>query len=154
MAKRSDAGFVRRTLGWKTTFRFYPQCESCSNQQSSVVKQWKSTLKVHLRSSRAYHFTGLWLVLLCTGGLYVGGSHFHETSEVSASATPADEYLGSFASSDFQLLVSLRERERKLRRERERQRDSTQLAAIDNELEAVARCKKAIKADVKRHKVN
>ncbi|CAI5710995.1 unnamed protein product [Hyaloperonospora brassicae] len=154
VAKRSDAGFVRRTLGWKTTFRFYPQCESCSNQQSSVVKQWKSTLKVHLRSSRAYHFTGLWLVLLCTGGLYVGGSHFHETSEVSAAATPADEHLGSFASPDFQLLVSLRERERKLRRERERQRDSTQLAAIDNELEAVARCKKAIKADVKRHKVN
>lgn len=63
--------------GRKTAFRFYPQCEPCSNQQGSVVKQWKSTLKTHFRSVRPYHFTGMWLVLFCTGGLYVGGSDFH-----------------------------------------------------------------------------
>uniref|UniRef100_M4BSC9 Uncharacterized protein n=1 Tax=Hyaloperonospora arabidopsidis (strain Emoy2) TaxID=559515 RepID=M4BSC9_HYAAE len=154
VAKQADATLVRRILGWKTTFRFYPQCEPCSNQQSSVVKQWKSTLKVHLRSFRAYHFTGLWLVLLCTGGLYVGGSNFHETSEVSASTNRVDENSGSLTSSEFNLLVSLRERERKLRRDRERQRDSKQIAATDNELEAVARCKKAVKADIRRHEVN
>uniref|UniRef100_H3HDH8 Uncharacterized protein n=1 Tax=Phytophthora ramorum TaxID=164328 RepID=H3HDH8_PHYRM len=67
VAKRNDEQLFRRILGRKTTFRFYPQCEPCSNQQASVVKQWKSTLKMHLRSFRAYHSTGLWLVLLCTG---------------------------------------------------------------------------------------
>ncbi|CAH0479509.1 unnamed protein product [Peronospora belbahrii] len=154
VAKRRDEHLFRRILRWKTTFRFYPQCESCSNQQSSVVKQWKSTLKMHLLSFRAYHATGLWLVLLCTGSLYVGGSNFHETSEVSAHMDVANEAPSSFTSSDFVLLVSLRERERKLRREQRSQRNPIQLAAIDRELEAVAECKKAVKADIKRQKVN
>ncbi|CAH0485622.1 unnamed protein product [Peronospora farinosa] len=154
VAKRTDEKIVRRMLGRKTTFRFYPQCESCSNRQGSVVKQWKSTLKMHLLSFRAYHFTGLWLVLLCTGGLYVGGSSFHETSEVSAPMDAANETPNSFASSDFALLMSLRERERKLRRERGKERESIQVAAIDKELEAVAECTKAVKADIKRQKAN
>jgi hypothetical protein len=141
-------------LGRKTTFRFYPQCESCSNQQGSVVKQWKSTLKMHLLSFRAYHATGLWLVLLCTGGLYVGGSNFHETSEVPATTDDIPDATGAFASSDFTLLVSLRERERKLRRERGRQSDKSQIAAIDSELEAVAECKAAVKADIRRQKAS
>ncbi|OWZ10215.1 hypothetical protein PHMEG_00016968 [Phytophthora megakarya] len=151
VAKRTDEQFLRKILGRKTPFRFYPQCESCSNQQGSVVKQWKSTLKMHLLSFRAYHSTGLWLVLLCTGGLYVGGSNFHETSEVAA---PMDEVetSGAFTSSDFSLLVSLRERERKLRRERSRQSDSSQIAVIDKELKAVVECKMAVKADIKRQK--
>ncbi|KAL3660880.1 hypothetical protein V7S43_013897 [Phytophthora oleae] len=146
VAKRTDNQFFRKILGQQTNFRFYPQCESCSNQQGSVVKQWKSTLKMHLLSFRAYHSTGLWLVLLCTGGLYVGGSSFHETSEVAdLSETP-----GAFTSSDFSLLVALRERERKLRRERRKASDSSQRAALDKELEAVAECMTAIKADIKR----
>ncbi|RMX62535.1 hypothetical protein DD238_008182 [Peronospora effusa] len=154
VAKRTDEKIVRRMLGRKTTFRFYPQCESCSNRQGSVVKQWKSTLKMHLLSFRAYHFTGLWLVLLCTGGLYVGGSSFHETSEVSAPMDAANETPNSFASSDFALLMSLRERERKLRRERGKERESIQVAKIDKELEAVAECTMAVKADIKRQKAN
>ncbi|GMF34210.1 unnamed protein product [Phytophthora fragariaefolia] len=109
---------------------------------------------MHLLSFRAYHATGLWLVLLCTGGLYVGGSNFHETSEVPAPMDDANDTQGAFASSDFSLLVSLRERERKLRRERGKLRDPTQIAAIDKELEAVAECKKAVKADIKRQKAN
>ncbi|EEY65480.1 uncharacterized protein PITG_16788 [Phytophthora infestans T30-4] len=106
VAKHTDEQLVRRLLGRKTTFRFYPQCEPCSNQQGTVVKQWKSTLKLHLVSFRAYHATGMWLILLCTGGLYVGGSNFHET-------------------------------------------DPSQIAAIDNELEALSECKLAVKADIK-----
>ncbi|CAI5715926.1 unnamed protein product [Peronospora destructor] len=152
VAKRTDEKIVRRMLGRKTTFRFYPQCEPCSNRQGNVVKQWKSTLKMHLLSFRAYHFTGLWLVLLCTGGLYVGGSNFHETSEVSTSMDTANETPNS--SSDFALLMSLRERERKLSRERGKQRDRIQVAAIDKELKAVAECKKAVKADIRRQKAN
>ncbi|KAE8888842.1 hypothetical protein PF005_g1920 [Phytophthora fragariae] len=156
VAKRRDEQFFRKLLGRTTAFRFYPQCESCSNQQSSVVKQWKSTLKMHLLSLRAYHATGLWLVLLCTGGLYVGGSNFHETSEVSAAAAMEDapDAPGAFTSSDFSLLVSLRERERKLRRERGKLRDPTQIAAIEEELQAVAQCKAAVKADIKRQRAN
>jgi hypothetical protein len=77
VAKRRDDGLLRRLMGRKTTFRFYPQCEPCSNQQGSIVKQWKTTLRTHLTSLRLYHSTGMWLVLLCTGGLYVGGSSFH-----------------------------------------------------------------------------
>ena len=154
VAKRTDEKIVRRMLGRKTTFRFYPQCEPCSNRQSSVVKQWKSTLKLHLLSFRAYHFTGLWLVLLCTGGLYVGGSNFHETSEVSACLDAAHTTPTSFTSSDFALLLALRERERKLGRERGKQRDPIQVAAIDKELEAVAECKRAVKADMKRQQAN
>ncbi|KAG3116241.1 hypothetical protein PI124_g3792 [Phytophthora idaei] len=153
VAKRTDEQLLRKLLGRKTTFRFYPQCEPCSNQQGTVVKQWKSTLKMHLLSLRAYHATGLWLVLLCTGGLYVGGSNFHETSEVSA---PMDETADSkaFTSSDFSLLVSLRERERKLRRERGKLNDPIQIAAIEKELEAITECKMAVKADIKRQKAN
>ncbi|ETM56292.1 hypothetical protein PPTG_00648 [Phytophthora nicotianae INRA-310] len=153
VAKRTDEQLLRKLLGRKTTFRFYPQCEPCSNQQGAVVKQWKSTLKMHLLSFRAYHATGLWLVLLCTGGLYVGGSNFHETSEVSA---PMDD-LGeskAFTSSDFSLLVSLRERERKLRRERSKLSDPSQIAALDKEMEAITECKMAVKADIKRQKAN
>lgn len=152
VAKRADEQLLRRLLGRKTAFRFYPQCESCSNQQGSVVKQWKSTLKMHLLSFRAHHATGLWLVLLCTGGLYVGGSNFHETSEVSAPMDDALDSPGAFTSSDFSLLVSLRERGRKLRRERGKVSDPAQIAAIDKELEAVAECKTAVKADIKRQK--
>ncbi|KAG7385959.1 hypothetical protein PHYPSEUDO_000921 [Phytophthora pseudosyringae] len=154
VAKRTDERLLRKILGRKTTFRFYPQCEPCSNQQGSVVKQWKSTLKMHLLSFRAYHTTGLWLVLLCTGGLYVGGSNFHETSEVSAPMDDVAETPGGFTSSDFSLLVSLRERERKLRRERGKRSDPSQIAAVDKELEAVAECKTAVKADIKRQKAN
>ncbi|KAG1689402.1 hypothetical protein DVH05_002203 [Phytophthora capsici] len=146
VAKRTDNQLFRKILGRQTSFRFYPQCESCSNQQGSVVKQWKSTLKMHLLSFRAYHATGLWLVLLCTGGLYVGGSSFHETSEV----VDTSETSGAFTSSDFSLLVALRERERKLRRERRKASDSSQRAALDKELEAVGECMTAIKADIKR----
>ncbi|KAI9905938.1 hypothetical protein PsorP6_013632 [Peronosclerospora sorghi] len=151
MAKRTDQQIFRRMLGRKTIFRFYPQCESCSNQQGSVVKQWKSTLKMHLLSFRPYHSTGLWLVLLCTGGVYVGCSNSNETSELPASIFEASE---NHSSPDFTLLTSLRERERKLRREREKQTDRAQIAAIDRELKAVAECKMAIKADIKRQKVN
>ncbi|KAG6592774.1 uncharacterized protein IUM83_16169 [Phytophthora cinnamomi] len=154
VAKRADEQLFRKMLGRKTTFRFYPQCESCSNQQGSVVKQWKSTLKMHLLSFRAYHATGLWLVLLCTGGLYVGGSNFHETSEVAAPMDDATDTTGAFTSSDFSLLLSLRERERKLRRERGKLSEPTQIAAIDKELEAVAECKAAVKANIKRQKAN
>ncbi|GMF11489.1 unnamed protein product [Phytophthora lilii] len=107
---------------------------------------------MHLLSLRAYHSTGLWLVLLCTGGLYVGGSNFHETSEVSATLDDIPEDAGAFASSDFTLLLSLRERERKLRRERGKLREPSQIAAIDKELDTVAECKTAVKADIKRQK--
>lgn len=72
-----NENIFRRIIGHKVGFRFYPQCEPCSNQQGSVVKQWKTKLRTHFLSLRLYHSTGLWLVLLCTGGLYVGGSNFH-----------------------------------------------------------------------------
>ncbi|RLN87888.1 hypothetical protein BBJ28_00006871 [Nothophytophthora sp. Chile5] len=153
VAKRTDERFLRRFTGRKTSFRFYPQCEPCSNQQGSVVKQWKATRRMHLLSLRAYHATGLWLVLLCTGGLYVGGSNFHETSEVAATTSTTDDSgdtAGAFTSSDFALLLSLRERERKLRRERGRVNDTAQVAAIDKQLDAVSECKAAVKADIKR----
>ncbi|KAG7398236.1 hypothetical protein PHYBOEH_011409 [Phytophthora boehmeriae] len=152
VAKRTDDRFVRKLLGRKTTFRFYPQCEPCSNQQGSVVKTSKSTLKMHLPSLRAYHSTGLWLVLLCTGGLYVGGSNFHETSEVTSAMDDIPEAAHGGTSSDFALLISLRERERKLHRQRGKQNGSSEIAAIDKELEAVAECKAAVKADIKRQK--
>lgn len=77
VAQRRDSSVFRRLVGSKVAFRFYPQCEPCSNQQGTVVKQWKAKLRTHFLSPRLYHSTGLWLVLLCTGGLYVGGSSFH-----------------------------------------------------------------------------
>lgn len=154
VAKRADEQFFRKLLGRKTTFRFYPQCVSCSNQQASVVKKSKSTLKMHLTSLRAYHATGFWLVLLCTSGLYVGGSNFHETSEVSAPTDDLPEHTSGFTSSDFSLLISLRERERKLRRKQSKTIDSSKIAAIEKELEAVAACKTAVKADIKRQKAD
>lgn len=80
VAQRMNENIVRRLFRHKVTFRFYPQCEPCSNQQGSVVKQWKTKLRTHFTSLRLYHSTGLWLVLLCTGGLYVGGSNFHGKS--------------------------------------------------------------------------
>lgn len=153
VGSRTDNQFFRRFLGQKTAFRFYPQCESCSNQQGNVVKQWKSTLKMHLLSFRAYHATGLWLVLLCTGGLYVRSSDFHDMSKVSHSED-ASTTLWTPEASTLPLLVLLRERERTLRRERGTVSDSRQIAYIDKELKAINECKSALKAGLQWQKAN
>ncbi|TDH71942.1 uncharacterized protein CCR75_003147 [Bremia lactucae] len=148
MASRTDAQFLRNFFGRKTKFRFYPQCESCSNLQGNVVKHWKSTLKMHLLSFRAYHATGLWLILLCSGGLYVNGSTFHKTFERIDVVDDAAE--SCCTSLDRSLLVSLRKREQKLRYMRRNSSDITQIAVIDKELKAINECKIAIKASIER----
>lgn len=153
------------------------------------MKQWKSKLRTHFLSLRLYHSTGLWLVLLCTGGLYVGGSSFHGASlrgvvladggheelrtvaasrfdpemsgvesarsQAAAAAAANDDlshYINHHATSEHALLVSLRERESKLRRSLKTARDAAEVAALHVEIDAIAQCKDALKASMKREK--
>uniref|UniRef100_K3WX60 Uncharacterized protein n=1 Tax=Globisporangium ultimum (strain ATCC 200006 / CBS 805.95 / DAOM BR144) TaxID=431595 RepID=K3WX60_GLOUD len=156
VAKRMNENIFRRLFRQEVTFRFYPQCEPCSNQQGSLVKQSKAKLRTHLLSLRLYHSTGLWLVLLCTGGLYVGGSNFHETSDVPSSSPPtksADvlQSMNHHGTPDSALLISLRERESKLKRQLNKAKgDASHTAAINTEIDAIERCKASLKTNLKR----
>ncbi|DBA04176.1 TPA: hypothetical protein N0F65_004284 [Lagenidium giganteum] len=77
-AKRANESFVRKLFGQKVAFRFYPQCAPCSNKQAHVVKFQQQKLRTHFSSLRLYHTTGIWLILLCSGGIYVGESSFQD----------------------------------------------------------------------------
>ncbi|GLD96035.1 hypothetical protein PINS_up004713 [Pythium insidiosum] len=157
VARQMNQQWWRRLSGREVEFRFYPQCSPCSNTQGTVVKRGGNDLRTHVAALRMYHTTGLWLVLLCTGGLYVGGSSFHDNADVAAPATledpPAIEDAGAAsgaaASSGHAALRSLRERERAVQRQRAAAVDATTVARLDAELLAIRQCKAQVKANLR-----
>ncbi|KAJ0407305.1 hypothetical protein ATCC90586_002233 [Pythium insidiosum] len=153
VAKQMNAQWWRRLSGRQVEFRFYPQCGPCSNTQGTVVKRGGTDLRTHASSLRMYHSTGLWLVLLCTGGLYVGGSSFHDNADVAPAATreeqPETEDTAAGSSSGHTVLRSLRERERSVQRQRATAHDSATIARLDAELQAIRECKAQVKANLR-----
>ncbi|TMW57456.1 hypothetical protein Poli38472_003381 [Pythium oligandrum] len=151
VAKQMNERPLNWLLGREVPFRFYPQCQPCSNQQAVAVKHSRNNLKLHLSSLRLYHSAGFWLVLLCTGGLYVGGSSFHDMADVPTQLPPPeadeDEIVEPMAGADHTLLRALREREKELRRLK---RSGSGIKTIDAELASIEECKKRLKANLKR----
>jgi hypothetical protein len=72
VAKRENARFYRKWTGWLVKQQYYPQCQSCSLQQSVLVrtdeKKSLKRMKFHIGVFRKYHLTGVVVVglgLLC-----------------------------------------------------------------------------------------
>ena len=65
IAKQRKASFLGRALeaiGMRVAQqRFYPQCQTCSNRQGSLLLANKKGFVYHFGSIRAYHFTGVGL---------------------------------------------------------------------------------------------
>jgi hypothetical protein len=171
-----NESYLRKMLGVTVTQRYYPQCAPCSNQQGILVKHGKKQLQTHFQSLRMYHTTGMWLVLFCTGGLYVGGSNFHgksnpskqivttykeyshlllniETSDISSSAKVNDNsFIHHHSGLDHSLLLLLRQKERALRKKRKISSKPSEVQAIDQEIEIIEQCKENTKISLKRPK--
>jgi len=167
IAREENERMWAKIFGQKTIQRYYPQCETCSNTQGSLVKQNAKQLKTHFTSLRQYHLTGFWMVLFGAGGFFLRqertNSNDTTTHQIpsSSSSSSSKEFQGTFVEAvathatdalQASLLEVLREREKVLRAKRKVEKDAKERSAIDEELEAIRSKKIALKKQSKAYR--